>query len=80
MDKIKNLSLPGQYQLITLDISNVYFNRDQAKGLQAVREIITKCPLFDSIMGHLDISLKSKDCLFNSEWHTQNAFSPTDWA
>jgi len=45
----------------------MYTNIDHANGLQAVREIIKRCPLYDL----LDLSLKSNDFLFNGEWYIQ---------
>ena len=82
VDKIKNLTLPKEYILITLDVESMYTNIDHAKGLQAVREVLTPCVIYDSVIELLDLSLKSNDFMFNGEWYIQKVGTSMgrDWA
>ena len=61
IDKFWNISLPIDYVLITLEFESMYTNIDHAKGLQAIREIMTQCLLYDPIIDLWDLSLKSND-------------------
>ena len=45
----------------------MYTNIDHAMGLQASRDIMSQCQLFDLIIEPLDLSLKSNDFMFNGE-------------
>ena len=51
----------------------MYTNIDHAKGLQAVREVRTRCPLYDSIINFLDLSVKSNAFLSDGEWYIQKS-------
>ena len=57
MTKLPKVSLPEEYVLIALDVESLYTNLDHANGLQAVREVMTQCPLFDSIIDLLNFVL-----------------------
>jgi hypothetical protein len=82
VDKIYHLSLPDDYMLITLDVESMYTNIDHAKGLQAVREVMSPCLIHDAIIELLELSLKSNDFMFNREWYIQKVGTSMgrDWA
>ena len=52
---------------ITKDVEIMYTKIYHSKGLQAIREVMTRCPLYDSTIDLLDLSLKSHDLMFNDE-------------
>ena len=67
--------------LITLDVEGMYTIISQAKGLQAVREVMTRCPLYESIIDLLDLSVQSNDFMFDDEWYIQKVGTSVvrDW-
>ena len=71
IDKIRNVSIPENSLLITLDVESMYTNIDHNKGILAVKEALNNFYLSDYITELLELSLKNNDFLFNNEWFLQ---------
>ena len=70
VEKIKELDIPKDALLITLDVESMYTNIDHDKGLEAVQNAFEeheKTPKFFAIMKLLELSLKRNDFEFNNE-------------
>jgi len=83
VEKIKNVCIPEDWILITLDVESMYTNIGHAKGLRAVREAFgCSNTLTDAVMELHEITLKGNDFLFNGEWYLQNTgtWMGRDWA
>jgi len=67
VDKTKGLPLHDNFLLITLNVQSVNTYIDHTKGLEAVRHVIGKYPIYDPVIELLEISLMSKEYVFNDE-------------
>ena len=77
IDKIKNIKVPENALLITLDIESLYTNIKTVDGLESVKKMFNKYPLSKvmrpekEILELLELSLNSNDFIFNNEWYLQ---------
>lgn len=75
IEKIKNLHIPDDALLFTMDIDRLYTNIDIAEGIQAIRNIFCKFP--DSrrpdreLISLLQINLTRNDFEFNGDFYLQ---------
>ena len=73
VDKIRNLSIPPNSLLITLDVESMYTNISHEKGILAVKEAFNDLYFSDAILELLELSLKNNDFVFNNEWFVQTS-------
>lgn len=75
IEKIKNLSLPPDCFLFTIDIDSLYTNIETPAGMEAVREWFIRFPdknrPEDAILKLLEINLTKNDFEFNSKHYLQ---------
>jgi len=74
VDKIRDLDIPKDALLITLDVESMYTNIDHDKGLEAVASAFDereKTPKFHAVMKLLEISLKRNDFEFDHKHFLQ---------
>lgn len=77
LDKIKNITIPKDALLITLDIESLYTNIRTEDGMESVRKMIQKIPIPHIIQQEkellelLELNLNSNDFLFNEQWYLQ---------
>lgn len=75
VDKIKNLKIPKQAFLFSLDVSSLYTNIDTLEGLTAVKNIFKKYPDIKrpdkEILQLLEINLTKNDFEFDGNFYLQ---------
>ena len=77
LDKIRNIKVPQDALLITLDIESLYTNIRTEDGLESVRKMFQTHPLPNilrpekEILELLELNLSSNDFKFNDQWYLQ---------
>lgn len=75
IEKVKNLSLPPDCFLFTIDIDSLYTNIETPSGMEAVRECFARFPdknrPDEAILKLLEINLTRNDFEFNSRQYLQ---------
>ncbi|MGL4283863.1 MAG: reverse transcriptase domain-containing protein, partial [Eubacterium aggregans] len=75
IEKIKNITLPTNCLLFTIDIESLYTNIETPAGLEAVREWFTRYPdknrPEEALLKLLEINLTKNDFEFNSNYYLQ---------
>ncbi|XP_037101527.1 uncharacterized protein LOC119119330 [Syngnathus acus] len=75
VQKVQALTLPPTCLLFSMDVENLYTNIDTSKGLEAVRNVLTRNPVVGRpdkhILALLELNLTKNDFQFNKEWFLQ---------
>ena len=77
LNKIKEIKVPENALLITLDIESLYTNIQTKDGIESVKKMFNKHPFPDfrrpekEILELLELSLNCNDFLFNNQWYLQ---------
>ena len=66
----KVLPLPDNFLHITIDVDSISTNTDHTTGVQPLMDEIGNYPIYDPIIKHFVLSLKSNDFMFNDESFT----------
>ena len=70
LDKVKDITIPPNSFLVTLDVESMYTNINHDSGLAAIRETFSDTPnqsLLDTVIQLLEISLKCNDFEFDNK-------------
>lgn len=75
LGKIRDLLLPQEAWLFTIDIDSLYTNINTEMGLGAVKQIFSQYPdgtrPDEEILGLLELCLRNNDFMFNNEYYLQ---------
>ena len=77
LDKIRNVKVPQDALLITLDIESLYTNIKTEDGMESVRKMFQKYPTPNilrpekEILELLELNLNNNDFKFNDQWYLQ---------
>lgn len=75
IDKIRNIKLPPDCLLFTMDVDSLYTNIDTPSGLRAVKDFFVKYPdknrPDEALIKLLDINLNKNDFEFDSKYYLQ---------
>ena len=72
--KVRNVQIPENSLLITLDVESMYTNIDHISGIQAVQDAFKSClhnPQVKMMLDLLEISLTCNDFEFNNQFYLQ---------
>ena len=73
IDKIKDVLIPPNSLLITLDVESMYTNILHEKGLESITERFKSSYLDENILELLELCLNSNDFEFYGKWFLQNS-------
>ena len=73
LDNIKNLKIPENSLLVTLDVESMYTNISHEKGIESIKKTISNDhdPRLNYIIDLLELSLKCNDFEFNNKFYLQ---------
>ena len=77
LDKIRELEIPQNALLITMDIESLYTNIQTKDGIASVKKMFNKYPKHELIRPDehlirlLELSLNCNDFIFNNQWYLQ---------
>ena len=73
IDKIKDVLIPLNSLLITLDVESMYTNILHEKGLESITERFKSSYLDENVLELLELCLNSNDFEFDGKWFLQNS-------
>ena len=68
IDKIKDVLIPPNSLLITLDVESMYTNILHEKGLESITERFKSSYLDENVLELLELCLNSNDFEFDGKW------------
>ena len=73
LSKIKDIEIPPNSFLITLDVDSMYTNIDHQKGIDSIKDAFSNNsnPKLEYVIKFLELSLKQNDFEFNNQFYLQ---------